>query len=71
MRSQRYTAIATHDGDVIITATTIDAAMSHADAAKPSGEVIIRGEYTSDGAYQGLGRGTMVAMREHGTWMRA
>lgn len=33
-------------------------------------DVVVRGAYTSDGTYQGVGRGRVVAVREHGKWVR-
>ncbi len=37
--------------------------------APPSGDVSVKGEYTSDGTYWGLGLGRVMARRENGRWL--
>jgi len=51
---------------VVQTSTSIQGAIASAPAR---GDLQIRGEYTSDGARWGLGRGRLVARREHGRWL--
>jgi len=51
---------------VLQTSTSIQGAIASAPAR---GDLQIRGEYTSDGARCGLGRGRLVARRENGRWL--
>lgn len=74
MPTEKFTAVAVgHRGNVLgrHEATSVGAAMVHADLALPnSAAITIRGETTSDGSYWGVGRGRVVAVREHGKWVR-
>ena len=51
---------------VVSTSSSIKGAMS---SAPTTGDVVVRGEYTSDGTHWGLGRGRVVAQRENGRWI--
>jgi hypothetical protein len=53
-------------GAIVSTSSTVQGAIA---SAPPSGGVIVRGEYTSDGTHWGLGRGRLVASRENGRWV--
>jgi hypothetical protein len=53
-------------GAVVSTSSTVQGAMA---SAPPSGGVVVRGEYTSDGTHWGLGKGRLVASRENGRWV--
>lgn len=54
-----------------IEADTVEGAQYRADQKWPRDwEVLIRGEYTSDGTHWGKGRGRAVAVREQGRWRR-
>jgi hypothetical protein len=51
---------------VLNTSTTVQGAIT---SAPTRGNLEVRGEYTSDGSHWGLGRGRVVARREHGRWL--
>jgi hypothetical protein len=51
---------------VLNTSTTVQGAIA---SAPQRGNLEVRGEYTSDGSHWGLGRGRVVARREHGRWL--
>jgi hypothetical protein len=51
---------------VLQTSTSVQGAIASSPAR---GDLQIRGEYTSDGSHWGLGRGRVVARREHGRWL--
>lgn len=51
---------------VLNTSTSVQGAIA---SAPPRGNLEVRGEYTSDGSHWGLGRGRLVARREHGRWL--
>ena len=51
-------------------ADSVQGAMAKADAAKKKGEIDVRGAYTSDGTYQGPGRGRLIVSRSYdGKWL--
>jgi len=56
-----------HRGQIVGAASSIAGAMSSAPA---TGDVTVRGEYTSDGHFWGPGRGRLCAIREGKTWTR-
>lgn len=51
--------------ELVSTSTSVQGAIASAPAR---GDVVVRGEYTSDGTHWGLGRGRLVAQRENGRW---
>lgn len=52
--------------------TSRDGAMSAADRdRRPSWEIVVRGEYTSDGTRHDVGRGRVVAVKSSGEWSTA
>lgn len=55
-----------HRGSVVNTSSSVQGAIASAPAR---GDLLVRGEYTSDGTHWGLGRGRLVAQRENGRWL--
>jgi hypothetical protein len=68
MGDERFATKPLHgDGVTVLqTSTSVQGAIASAPAR---GDLQIRGEYTSDGSHWGLGRGRIVARREHGRWL--
>lgn len=67
--AETYTAKDRH-GNVVATSPTVAGAMSHADKIFRTGDLTVKGEYTSDGHHWGLGKGRVVAQRRNGRWLR-
>lgn len=59
-------AVRDRHGKLIGKSFNVQGAMQYAPA---TGNVDVRGEYTSDGQHHGLGRGRLVASRENGRWI--
>jgi hypothetical protein len=55
------------DGKILAAASSIAGAMA---LAPPRGNVVVRGEYRSDGRYWAAGEGRVVAQRENGRWVQ-
>lgn len=51
---------------VLNTSASVQGAIA---SAPPKGDLVVRGEYTSDGSHWGLGFGRLVARRENGRWL--
>lgn len=68
-KGETYTAMDRH-GNVVATSTSTAGAMQHADTMMRTGEITVRGEYTSDGHHWGRGKGRIVALRQSGKWLR-
>lgn len=47
----------------------VDLLRAAADAAAPNGDARVRADSTSDGTYQGAGKGRCVADRANGIWL--
>lgn len=43
--------------------------MAESERISPSGTIVIRGAYTSDGTFWGPGKGRVMARRESGRWL--
>ena len=53
-------------GNIVATSETVAGAMRHADTMLRTGELTVRGEYTSDGHHWGIGHGRTLARRASG-----
>ena len=66
-KGEKFTVLAARTLKQLGSSSTIEGAMQK---APPKGDVLVRGEYTSDGHHWGLGKGRLVAQRENGRWLR-
>jgi hypothetical protein len=66
MPTQETFAVRNRIGNIVGKSSTVRGAMQ---AAPAKGDMTVRGEYTSDGTYWGIGKGRVVAQRENGRWL--
>lgn len=61
--------IKTRFGTPIGVGATVRGAIDLARRLKPKGNLVICGDYTSDGTFWGAGKGRVVAFRDGGRWI--